>query len=104
VKNLKKHFCKQCGNCCIIHWKSFEATHDDVLRWRREGRADILKYLAIASDNPNDQSGTFTSNSCPFLSRNEEQGIYFCAINDTKPFQCRNYPEDGVCEYATNLD
>jgi len=99
-----KHSCKQCGNCCVIHWKSFEATHDDVIRWRREGREDILKHLAITSDNPNGQSGTFTSNSCPFLRRNEEQNIYCCDINDTKPFNCKNYPDDGVCEYTTNLN
>jgi Fe-S-cluster containining protein len=75
-----------------------------VIRWRKEGREDILKHLAITSNNPNDQSGAFTSDSCPFLRRNEEQNVYCCDINDTKPFNCKNYPDDGVCEYTTNLN
>jgi len=76
------------------------ATHDDVIRWRREGRTDILKHVAIASEDRNDQSGTFTSNSCPLLRRNEQQKIHYCTINQTKPFNCRNYPDDGVCEFV----
>jgi len=75
-----------------------------MIRWRREGRTDILKHLAITSADPNDQLGTFVSKNCPFLRRNERLNIYYCAINDTKPFYCKNYPEDGICEYATGLD
>lgn len=62
-----------------------------------------MKHLAINSD-PNDQSGTFISRSCPFLRRTEKQTIYYCAINDTKPFYCKNYPDDGICEHMADLD
>ena len=75
-----------------------------MIRWRRERRTDILKHLAITSDNPNDQSGPFISDSCPFLKKGERQNIYYCAINDTKPFYCKNYPDDGICEHMVDFD
>jgi len=96
------HTCKRCGDCCRIHWGSFGATYDDIFRWRNEGRTDILKHLGTNIDDSNGEH-PFISNSCPFLRKNEEQNVYYCAINDTKPFHCRNYPDDGVCEYMADL-
>ncbi len=86
-----------------MHWGSFEATGDDIARWKREGRTDILMYLETTSKNMNDQSGVFVTSSCPFLARNEGCGFYCCTINDTKPFHCKNYPADMVCEYTTDV-
>jgi Fe-S-cluster containining protein len=100
---LIKHICKRCGECCIIHWGSFEPTYEDVTRWRNGERTDILKHLATNSDDLTGQSFVFVSKSCPFLRKDEGQSIYYCAINDTKPFYCRDYPDDGVCERTKEL-
>jgi len=29
----------------------------------------------------------------------DEQGLYLCRIHETKPFYCRAYPDDGICEH-----
>ncbi len=100
VKRMIRDACKQCGYCCLLHWGSFEATYDDVTRWRNEGRTDILNQLVVDSNDPSGQSWKFISNRCPFLRKNELKNKYYCAINDTKPFYCKNYPDDGICERA----
>ena len=61
-----------------------------------------MKHLATASDELNGQSGTFVTDSCPFLRKSGKESIYYCAINDTKPFYCKGYPDDGICEYTTD--
>lgn len=95
--------CQQCGECCIVLWGSFEATHDDISRWRAEGRGDILGHIEIVNDHGN-VSGIFTSKSCPFLRKNTAENRYVCMINDTKPEHCRNYPNDDVCLNIRNDD
>jgi len=88
--------CQQCGECCIILWGSFEATRGDIIRWRTEGRGDILGHIEIVNDQRT-VSGIFTSKSCPFLFKDTAQNKYVCMIHDTKPEHCRNYPNDDVC-------
>jgi Fe-S-cluster containining protein len=61
---------------------------------------DILKHLVTESDDSNGQPSQFSSSSCPFLGKDEGKKTYSCTINDTKPFYCKNYPDDGVCEYV----
>ena len=100
---MQKHMCRRSGDCCIILWGSFEATHEDIVRWRTQGRHDILKHVSIDSTDPHNQHGIFVAKSCPFL-RKEQLGVYSCAIHDTKPFYCRNYPDDGVCEHEEGAD
>lgn len=95
--------CYQCGECCIILWGSFEATCDDIIRWRTEGRTDILRHVEIVNAQ-RDGSGIFTSKSCPFLLRDIAQNAYVCMIHDTKPEYCRNYPDDGACLNFRNDD
>lgn len=101
---LRKHTCRRSGDCCIIHWGSFEATHDDIVRWRRQGREDILGYLSIDSSDPCSLRGLFTTESCPFLKKEEQSELCSCAIHDTKPFYCKIYPDDGVCERQDPTD
>lgn len=86
-----------------MHWRSFEPTYQDVIRWKSTGRFDILKHIAIDSDDQTGKSYVFVPNSCPFLRNDKEQSTYYCAINDTKPFYCRNYPDDDVCEYTNDF-
>jgi len=101
---LPDHVCRRSGDCCIILWGSFEATHEDIARWRAQGREDILKHLSTDSRDPNRERGVFVTESCPFLKRDKIAGLYSCAIQETKPFYCRIYPDDGVCEHQGNAD
>ena len=101
---LQGHTCRRSGDCCIILWGSFEATHEDIVRWRTQGRGDILRHLFIDSTDPHNQRGVFLTKSCPFLKNDEPGGFYLCAIHETKPFYCRTYPEDGVCEHMGGED
>jgi Fe-S-cluster containining protein len=43
--------------------------------------------------------GFFTTKSCPFLSKDNGSALYTCSIHDTKPFYCKIYPDDGICEH-----
>lgn len=61
---------------------------------------DILRHLAMKSDDSGGQSSLFISSSCPFLRKDGREKAYYCAINDTKPFYCKNYPDDDVCEHV----
>jgi len=96
--------CKRSGDCCVILWGSFDVTHEDIVRWKAQGREDILKYVSIDSSDPQRQHGVFITESCPFLKKDELRGFYSCAIHDTKPSYCRIYPDDGVCEHEENAD
>lgn len=91
---LPKFECHRCGMCCIILWGSFEATQNDLKRWRREGRDDILKHVTMRTDGASEW-GEFTTKACPFLRKLD--GKYLCSIHETKPEHCRNYPVDGIC-------
>jgi len=95
--------CQQCGECCIVLWGSFEATREDIIRWRAERRGDILRHIQTVNDQGS-VSGIFTSKSCPFLFKNKAQNRYVCMIHDTKPEHCRNYPDDGACLNFRNDD
>ena len=94
-----QHDCKHCGNCCVIHWGSFGATNEDVSRWINEGRVDILDHITANLDNSNDEPYLFVTRICPFLEK-DVKNLHYCRINDTKPYYCRNYPDDGFCEYV----
>jgi len=61
-----------------------------------------LRQIVANSDDLNGEPYLFISKMCPFLRKDEEPSLYRCAINDTKPHHCRNYPDDGVCEYVAN--
>jgi len=95
--------CQQCGECCVVLWGSFEATCDDIIRWRTEKRDDILRHIEIVNDQGS-ASGIFTSKSCPFLRKNTAENRYVCMIHDTKPEHCRNYPNDDACLNPRNED
>jgi len=64
---------------------SFEATHEDIIRWKTEGREDILSCLSIDASDPHDLRGLFTTRSCPFLNKDKLGKLYSCAIHDTSP-------------------
>lgn len=104
--------CTRCGKCCTnaSYMLSLFATADDVARWRREGRDDILRYAAVlgprgSADLWIDPASGKELPRCPFLKRPRAGGgKYSCSIHQTRPDVCRGYPyaieqmrEDG-CE------
>ncbi|HVN65984.1 MAG TPA: YkgJ family cysteine cluster protein [Methanomicrobiales archaeon] len=103
--------CLQCGWCCRqyrgYHW----AKAPDLLRWHREGKQDILRFVA-AGRNPDgtprsaadlgeadlaalepatgwtDPGTGLSLEACPFLT-DAGDGRFLCAIHLTKPAVCR---------------
>ena len=85
--------CQQCGNCCRVNVNAF-VTDEDLARWRREGRGDILHVLEnehaiwvgdhlLSADNGADLC------DCPFLQ--PEGGRILCSIYGSRPRTCREY-------------
>lgn len=83
------------------------ATTEDIMRWRSQGRDDILEKVLDATiiQDPNSKEEYVVFNlwkdsetgeeakQCPFLKQVSET-VYHCGIHDTKPFVCRKFPED----------
>ena len=78
--------CTQCGRCCINpHFmESLGISEEDEARWREQGRDDILAKV-------NNQMGWLEPGPCPFAHEMGD-GRYSCAIYDTRPGTCRDYP------------
>ncbi|OIQ63228.1 flagellin N-methylase [mine drainage metagenome] len=104
--------CTRCGKCCTnaSYMLTLFATPNDILRWRREGRSDILRYAPVfqeigSADLWIDPVSGNELSRCPFLKRSRGAGgKYLCSIHETRPDVCRGYPysmeqmrEDG-CE------
>ncbi len=81
--------------CCTV------ADDDDVKRWEKAGREDILEYVAhiefegqrVCSDiwiNPRIGDNV---DRCPWLRKLPQQNKYICRIQDVKPKHCREYPK-----------
>jgi len=102
--------CTQCGKCCTktSYMESLQATGEDVLRWRREGRNDILRFAYVLGrpDDPwadlwvDAHTGRERSR-CPFVKKVPGTNRYLCSIYETRPQVCRDYvpwSKDTVCE------
>lgn len=88
--------CKRCGKCCMSAY--VPATYEDMERWRREDRKEILHVLehskaVWAGDvvvSPEDGRRLF---NCPFL---RFEGKYStCTIYKDRPTTCRNFRPGG---------
>lgn len=88
-----KFNCLKCGQCCktvVINVGS-----NDILRWQKAGRADILREVSWLHNYPRKGTGGFyiikttfnPKQPCPFLGPDN-----LCAIQDIKPRACRDYP------------
>jgi Fe-S-cluster containining protein len=96
--------CKQCGHCCLHLCVSTTGTvgEEDISRWEKEGRFDILRWVNIFNPKSDDRFGDIwidtkimdEVNRCPFLRKVRNQNKYRCLIQNTKPWICRQYPED----------
>ena len=93
--------CNQCGRCCTnpSYMGSMHATDEDVARWKREGRADILRFVWM-NDLWVDERGV-ERERCPFVRKNPNSPRHRCTIYDTRPQICRDYEPwapGSVCE------
>ncbi|HUT55531.1 MAG TPA: YkgJ family cysteine cluster protein [bacterium] len=89
--------CMMCGHCCGPYFALYVDEADEQ-RWEREGRRDILSRLDwerwhVTCDDDGayhiDTGERFTR--CAFLTHGPD-GHSLCAIHDTKPIICRDYP------------
>lgn len=78
--------CTQCGRCCINpeFMERLAICGEDVSRWKAQGRQDILKNLG-------EESAWREPGPCPFVVQ-VSAAQYQCAIYDTRPLTCRDYP------------
>jgi Fe-S-cluster containining protein len=101
--------CKRCGTCCTNYIKLF-ATKDDIYRWKKKGRDDILNRVRIRYDHTgaiiagdiwfNPRMGEKIIKRCPFLRKIRKTDKYACLIYETRPEICKRYPEtshNSIC-------
>lgn len=103
--------CFRCGRCCVSPtFGGFDATLEDVKRWKGENRNDILERVEIGLPNGNMTNGTawngideigvggfginprtlVEESVCPFLKK-ENDGNFSCGIQETKPQVCKDF-------------
>jgi len=83
----------RCGRCCLANISAL-ISEDDIERWKREKRDDILhiidsQHAMWAGDHLISISDGHYIHGCPFLEW--VGGRYSCSIYDTRPLRCRNY-------------
>ena len=92
MKENEDIVCAQCGNCCHVDMIAY-VIPEDVARWEKEGRRDIIDRLGDdeviwAGDHIIDKSGAKVT-ACAYLNWNGT--TFFCEIYETRPSVCRNY-------------
>jgi Fe-S-cluster containining protein len=103
--------CSMCGKCCtnVSFMETLIATGEDVLRWQREGREDILRFAFILGEPDNPYADLWIDDEerehkrCPFVRKVRGSKRYYCTIYETRPRVCRDYePWSGkandICE------
>lgn len=87
----KETGCLCCGKCCKSFGGHLHAYRHDLDRWQREGREDLLSRVNRLGWIWVDPVTRELEERCPFIvDISDEQAI--CAIQDTKPDICRDYP------------
>lgn len=100
---MEKFQCTQCGHCCLKLHDAYCTSVDmeDVRRWRKEKRWDILEWVDIMRVGGEElfadiwfspTTGEETTR-CPWLRKLPNKNIYKCRIHETKPSHCRNFPK-----------
>lgn len=92
--------CTRCGKCCLKY--DISPSGEDVKRWIREKRWDILEHVMILGDD-DDPWGDIVgpTSRCPFLRKDNGKNTYKCRIHETRPQVCRDYEpwaEGTICE------
>lgn len=96
--------CIQCGSCCFMYGCMVPASEEDLARWEREGRNDILEKAKVITDPKTGRIIAaelwFDPNTgreyiyCPWIRSNGKEGKskrVTCLIHSTKPQYCRDY-------------
>lgn len=99
-KTIKKIECNQCGWCCKTAggW-GIQIYLEDIKRWIGEKRQDILEYVddwegALKSGYSRDFNAIGDVTQCVFLRKDRGKKTYRCLIYETRPTDCREYPDD----------
>jgi Fe-S-cluster containining protein len=87
---------------------SLVASGEDVKRWMREWRWDILQWVEVigGEDDPFgdlwvDEERQIEAVRCPFVRKDRNRNTYHCRIYETRPQVCRNYEPwapGSICE------
>ncbi len=91
--------CKRCGKCCLADMIAY-TEQEDIDRWKREGRKDILHIIEnehaiwVGDHLISSEDGRYI-HGCPFLKW--EGDLCSCTIYETRPRVCRDY-EPGSSE------
>lgn len=88
--------CKQCGHCCLTLTDAIctSVYEEDVKRWNKEGRKDILAYVDFFVGDIWISPVTHDDvERCPWLRKIPKMNKYKCLIQNTKPKHCRDYPK-----------
>jgi len=103
---MENYACTRCGQCCLALDFHKECTAEDVARWKRDGRQDILAWVGREA-GPDGEVGyriwrypgtPLYTETCPWLRRVPGDKAFVCAIQDAKPEVCRSYP--GTAKHA----
>ena len=84
----------------------------DVKRWRREGRQDILRFAHVLGSRNDPWADLWIDSQapdhrdperyrCPFVRKVRGQPRYLCTIYETRPQVCRDYEPwapGSICE------
>jgi len=97
---MKGFRCRLCGRCCRDLDYHKEVTPADVAGWKAQGRDDILEWVgSTKGDHQGIQYQIWVipgtnrfAEVCPFLKRGPANDQWICAIQETKPEICRQYP------------
>ncbi|MBC8462296.1 MAG: YkgJ family cysteine cluster protein [Deltaproteobacteria bacterium] len=86
--------CIQCGHCCLELSDAYSTNvyEEDMVRWEKERRWDILDYVVGTDLWISPRTGEDVTR-CPWLRKLPNKNKYICRIHNTKPKQCRNYPK-----------
>jgi Fe-S-cluster containining protein len=100
---MEKFQCTRCGHCCLKLHDAYCTSIDmeDVQRWRKEKRWDILEWVHIMNVGGEELFADIwfspttgeEATRCPWLRKLPNKNIYKCRIHETKPSHCRNFPK-----------
>ncbi|MDD5711380.1 MAG: YkgJ family cysteine cluster protein [Smithellaceae bacterium] len=101
----RKITCRRCGKCCFTDFIAY-ATEEDLFRWQRENRQNILaviesEHAVWAGDHLISSATGGYINHCPFITCDGK--FFSCTIYETRPEVCRNY-EPGSSELCPQFN
>jgi len=99
--------CRRCGKCCLAGFIAY-ADAEDLERWEREKRQDILamienEHAVWMGDHLISADDGHCLHGCPFLTWDGDHTL--CGIYDTRPRVCRDYRPGSseICPQYTEV-